>query len=280
MPHNLALITVVYENYTVLDEFLKSLNDQSNRNFHLFICDLSDSKKTIPNTNFPTTILPAKNKGYSHGVNIGLKESMKQHYKYFCILNNDTYFNKDFVENVLGSLSKYPNSITGGKIYYAPGFEYHKTRYRKEDLGKVIWFAGGKIDWNHALTPHIGVDQVDKGQFNKTIEIDFINGALMAFDIEVLKKVGFWDENYFLYFEDADYCVRAEKSGIKLYFDPKIILWHKNAQSTGGSGSRLHIKYQKINRLKFSLKYAPIKTKIHLIKNFLLDFLSGFFDNK
>lgn len=280
MPHNLALITVVYENYTVLDEFLKSLNDQANRNFHLFICDLSDNKKNIPKTNFSTTIIPANNKGYAHGINVGLKESLKLQYKYFCILNNDTYFNKDFVKNVLDSLNKYPSSIIGGKIYYGKGFEFHKKRYKKEDLGKVIWFAGGKIDWNHALTPHIGVDQVDKGQFRKIIEVDFINGALMAFDAEVLNKVGFWNEDYFLYFEDADYCVRAKNSGIKLYYNPKIALWHKNAQSTGGSGSSLHLKYQKINRLKFGLKYAPLITKIHLVKNYLLDFLSEFFDKK
>lgn len=134
----------------------------------------------------------------------------------------------------------------------------------------MLWFAGGKIDWHHALTPHIGVDEIDKGQYNKFKEVDFVNGALMLFDKEVIEKVGFWDEGYFLYFEDADYCVRAKRLGIKMYYDPSIVIWHKNAQSTGGSGSSLHLKYQRSNRLKFGLKYAPLSTKLHLIKNYVL----------
>jgi GT2 family glycosyltransferase len=91
----------------------------------------------------------------------------------------------------------------------------------------------------------------------------------MLFDKSVIDKVGFWDESYFLYFEDADYCVRAKRKGIKLYYDPSINVWHKNAQSTGGSGSSIHVKYQKENRVKFGFKYAPLKTKFHLVKNFL-----------
>ena len=65
----------------------------------------------------------------------------------------------------------------------------------------------------------------------------------------------------------------AKKAGVKLFYDPSIIIWHKNAQSTGGSGSKLQQKYQRINRLRFGLKYAPIKTKLHLIKNYFQDFI-------
>ena len=93
----------------------------------------------------------------------------------------------------------------------------------------------------------------------------------MLFDKSVLDKVGFWDESYFLYFEDADYCMRASKVGVRLYYDPLLVIWHKVSQSTQGSGSTIHVKYQTKNRLKFGMKYAPFKTKIHLLKNFIFD---------
>lgn len=90
----------------------------------------------------------------------------------------------------------------------------------------------------------------------------------MIFDKKVVERVGHWDEDYFLYFEDADFCEKAKRKKIQLYYDPSIILWHKNAQSTGGSGSSLQQKYQLKNRLKFALKYAPLKTKLHLLWNY------------
>lgn len=274
--NKLAIISVVYENYTVLKDFLESLRQQTNQNFHLFLIDVSDKKQKMKITinNQQLTIIPELNRGYSYAVNIGLKQAIKKAFQYFCILNNDTYFQKDFIDKTFNSILHRPSSIIGGKIYYAPGYEFHKDRYTKSDLGKVIWFAGGKIDWNHVLTPHVGVDMIDIGQYNKTKEVDFVNGALMLFDKNVIDKTGFWDENYFLYFEDTDYCVRAKKIGLKLIYDPNIIIWHKNAQSTGGSGSIIHQKYQRINRLKFGLKYAPLKTKLHLLKNYVSNLLS------
>jgi hypothetical protein len=50
-------------------------------------------------------------------------------------------------------------------------------------------------------------------------------------------------------------------------YDPSIKLWHKNGQITDGPGSVLHKKYQEKNRVVFGLKYAPLRTKLHLLKN-------------
>lgn len=271
MNHSLAIITPVYQNYDVLKDFFSHLDKQTNDKFHVFLIDLSVNKKPIINKNLNISIITADNLGYAYGVNIGLKEAIKNGFEKFCVMNNDTYMAKNFVNQIIKAIDKNPTSLVGGKIYYAPGYEYHNDRYQKKDLGKVIWYAGGTIDWNHALTPHRGVDEVDDGKYDQFEETDFINGCLMCFDKKVIQKVGFWDEKYFLYFEDADYCIRAKNKGIKLFFDPSIVLWHKNAQSTGGSGSALHKKYQEKNRLIFGLKYAPWKTKFHLLKNYLLN---------
>ncbi len=268
MSEKLALITVVYENYFILDDFLKSLEKQKNRNFHLYISDLSKNKQKIVSRKIPMTVIATENKGYAHGVNVGITRALQEGENYFCILNNDIFFESDFVSSVIKSLNSHPTSIIGGKIYYAPGYEYHKGRYQKKDLGKVIWYAGGSIDWSHALTPHRGVDEVDTEQYNRFEETDFINGALMNFDAAVYRKVGPLDESYFLYFEDSDYCMRAQKKEVKLYYDPAIVIWHKVSQSTDGSGSDFQRTYQEKNRLKFGLRYAPLKTKLHLIKNY------------
>ncbi len=266
MKKTLAIITTVYKNYASIEDFLKSLAKQKDKDFHLYLADLSNNKQEIK-TNVPKTILNSTNLGYAHGINIGLKKATEDGLENFCVINNDVFFNEDFTEKVLSSINGHSSSIIGGKIYYAPGYEFYKNRYQKQDLGKVFWYAGGHIDWNHVLTPHRGVDQIDKKQYNHLEKNDFITGCLMVFDKNVINKVGYFDESYFLYYEDADFCVRAQKNSIDLFYDPSIVIWHKNAQSTEGSGSTIHKKYQQKNRLKFGLKYAPFRTKLHLFKN-------------
>jgi len=268
MKKTLAIVTVVYESYTTTNDFLASLAKQKNKDFHLYLADLSKNKQEIK-TNLPKTILKSTNKGYGHGVNLGIKKAIEDGNEYFCIINNDTFFEENFVDAVLNSILHHPSSILGGKIYYAPNFEYYKTRYKKSDLGHVLWYAGGKIDWNHVLTPHRGVDEIDKGQYNHFKKNDFVTGCLMCFDKKVIETIGYLDESYFLYYEDADFCVRAQKNNIDLFYDPSIIIWHKNAQSTEGSGSKIHQKHQQRNRLRFGLKYAPFRTKLHLFKNYI-----------
>ncbi|MFH1827249.1 MAG: glycosyltransferase family 2 protein [bacterium] len=269
----LAIITVVYNNYDVLKDFSKSLQKQENKNFELFISDLSDDKKNIDSKGVKINIFQDKNKGFAYGVNIALRAAIDKNYKYFCVINNDTSFKEDFISKCLSSIKKNPFSIIGGKIYYSGGYEYHKRRYKKINKGNMIWYAGGYIDWNHALSFHLGIDKVDIGQYDKFKITNFITGALMLFDKSVIDKIGFLDETYFLYFEDADYCVRAKNKKIPLFYDPTLMLWHKVSQSTGGSGSNIHMRYQTRNQLKFGLRYAPLKTKMHLIKNYLHRFL-------
>lgn len=267
MNKAVAVVTVNYNNYAVTREFINSWSNLKTENYKIFISDLSDRPESIIGDR-KIEIISGKNKGYAHGVNLGVKRAIAQGFERFAVINNDTRISSDFLSTVNLALDGNSGSIIGGKIYYEKGFEFHKTNYQPEDLGKVIWYGGGISDWKNALTLHRGVDEVDNSQYDRFEKTDFITGCLMIFDKQVIDKIGFWDEGYFLYFEDADYCERAKKNGVNLFYDPKIIIWHKNAQSTDGSGSRLHQHYQKLNRLHFGLKYAPCRTKLHLLINY------------
>jgi len=268
----IGIITINYNQYPQTKEFLNSLNLTSQaKNAWVYIADVSSKKKPILNQDykFKLTVEDKENKGYAFGVNCGLNFFLKNNFDKFCVVNNDILFDKNFLKAVEKTFNK--AGAFGGKIYYEKGFEYHKNHYQEKDLGKVLWYAGGYFDWKNALTIHRGVDQVDKGQYDKFEETEFITGCLFCFNKKVLQEVGFWDERYFLYFEDADYSLRVQKKGFKLFYNPKIVIWHKNAQSTDGSGSKIHQKYQRRNRLIFGLKYAPFKTKVHLLLNYLLN---------
>ena len=265
----LAIITVIFKNYTILDDYFATLAKQTDTNFHVFAVDLSPEPQKYE---YPSnvTYMHDKNGGYAYGINQGVKKADEEGYEYFCPMNCDVLVKEDFVEQVKKSIATHPSSLIGGKIYYAPGYEYHKDRYQKDELGKVFWYAGGNTDWKNVFTTHRGVDEVDKGQYDAEEPTTFITGCLMAYDKSVIDRLGLWDESYFLFYEDADYCARAMNANLPLIYSPSIVIWHKSGQSTSGAASAFQQTYLEKNRMKFGLKYAPWKTKLHLIKNSIL----------
>ena len=130
------------------------------------------------------------NNGFTGGNNIGIKEALKNNDDYVLIINNDTIVEPTTIKHLLEILDSDPKiGVTTPKIYFAKGHEFHKDRYTKDELGKVIWFAGGYTDWANVMSVHRGIDEVDHGQYDKTEEIDFASGCCMLFKAEVLKKI-------------------------------------------------------------------------------------------
>lgn len=234
-------------------------------------------KKKFPEFIFLKT---SKNLGYAGGNNLGLKKALKSKADFFLILNNDTLLDKNLIKELLKAAVKDEwVGILGPKIYFAPGYEFHQERYHPQERGKVIWYAGGLIDWQNLVCSHRGVDEIDHGQYQIPGETAFVSGCAMLIKKEVLKKIGFFDEKYFLYLEDVDFCQRAKKAGFKVVFVPQAKLWHLNAQSSE-VGGQLQDYYLTRNRLLFGLRYGPLRTKIALLKESLFLLRGGRFWQK
>lgn len=210
------------------------------------------------------------NLGFAGGNNVGIKEALSGGADYIMLLNNDTVVDKDFLVRLVEIFSKDKKiGIVVPKIYFYPGFEFYKDRYKDKEKGKVIWYAGAKMDWKNLIGSHLGVDEVDNGQYDKIYETEFATGCCMLIKKEVFEKVGFLDEKYFLYYEDSDFAMRAKRKGFKIIFAPSAIVWHKNAGSGGGSGSKLQDYYITRNRLLFGSRYASFRTKLALTRESL-----------
>src|SRR3989338_3244294 len=223
-----------------------------------------------------TVIYNDQNLGFSQGNNKGIKKAIEKGASHVLILNNDTIIDKNLIRELLSVADSDDRvGIVVPKIYFEKGYEFHKDRYSEDEKGKVIWYAGGLIDWNNVIGFHRGVDEIDHGQYNKAEETEFATGCCMLVKTEIFKKVGFLDPAYFLYYEDSDFSKRVQKAGYRILFVPKAILWHKNAASAGGSGSSLQDYYIARNRLLFGMRYAPLEKKAVLLKESLSLLLRG-----
>jgi len=220
--------------------------------------------------NIQTVLIRNKaNLGFCGGNNVGIRHALNHQADYILLLNNDTYVDRKFLINLIMASEKHSKAgILSPKIYFAPGFEFKKQTYDKKDLGKVIWYAGGEIDWNNVYGFNHGVDQVDGGQFDKIVETDFATGACMLIKREVLEEIGLLDEKYFMYFEDNDLGMRAKRKGWRVLFVPDAVIWHKVSQSSK-IGGPLNDYYITRNRLIFGMKYASLRTKYALVRESL-----------
>lgn len=207
-----------------------------------------------------------ENLGFAAGNNVGIKDVIERGADYILLLNNDVILPKDLLVKLVAVI-KGDNKIgfLTPLIYFAKGYEFHKERYKTEELGRVIWYAGGVIDWDNVYSSHRGVNEVDGGQYDAQTETDFINGACAMIRSEALERTGFFDEKFFLYWEDADLSMRVKEAGWKVVYSPASHVWHKVAQASG-IGSDMNDYFLTRNRLIFGMRYARARTKVALIR--------------
>lgn len=228
----------------------------------------------ITNFTFRVISLPG-NTGFVGGNNTGIAAALEEGADYILLLNNDTLVDRGLIKELLKSAQRNKNGgVFVPKIYFAPGFEFHKDRYPKSIQGRVIWYAGGILDWENVYGTNFGVDDVDRGQFDEEKETDFATGCALFTSRKVLEKVGHLNEKYFAYLEDVEFCLRVKNAGWKIIYTPTAYLWHKVAQSSA-IGSGLNDYYLTRNRLDFGLRYAPARAKAALVRESLKFLLTG-----
>ena len=216
-----------------------------------------------------------ENLGFTGGNNLGIKKALKKGTNFVLLLNNDTLVDKNLITELLEVAKNNKQAgILGPKIYFAPNYEFHRERYQEKERGRVIWYAGGLFDWQNIIASHRGVDEIDRGQYQRLEATDFASGCAMLVRKEVFQKIGLFDNQYFLYLEDVDFCQRAKKAGFKIFYVPTAKLWHLNAGSSEVGGP-LHDYYLTRNRLLFGFKYASGRTKLALIRESLRILFKG-----
>ncbi len=276
-------IYIITVNFARTESTRKLINSIEKSDTNGFIVELIviDNSQTLP---FKLTnkyeknisiIRPGSNTGFSGGNNIGMREALRRGADYILLINDDTTILPDMIKNLKAVLERDEKiGVVSPKIYFSKGHEFHKDRYSKDELGKVLWFAGGKTDWDNAKSVHRGIDEIDKGQYDSTEKIDFATGCCMMIKREVIEQVGVFDEKYFLYYEDDDLCLRIKNKGYQIFYVPSAIMFHENASSSG-AGSSLHDYFLTRNQMIFGMKYAPLRTKLSLVRQSLRLLIKG-----
>lgn len=194
-----SVLNTDYPNFEVIFVDNASTDDSPELVKMIFGCDLR--LKIIQND---------KNLGFAEGNNIGARVAKGD---YIVFLNNDTEVDPNWIEELVKVME---SDLTIGVA---------QSKLRSIGNHRMMDCAGGFIDhygWSHRR----GQGEEDKGQFSKVDEIFYAVGAAMAVRRGILNKVGLFDPNYFIYFEDADLCWRVWLSGHRVVSVPTSIVFH------------------------------------------------------
>lgn len=205
--------------------------------------------------NVPLTLIQTdSNLGFAGGNNVGIKYALaRDNCKYVWLLNNDTVVDKISLTKQLERYlsSENPGICSSTLLYY--------------DSPKVIQALGGaKYYLWLGYTQHIGQNEKFNTNFDwRSIEkkIDYPVGASMLVSREFLESVGLLCEEYFLYFEEIDWSIRAKSKGYNLLYAHDSIIYHREGASTGASNNALQKK-------SFSSDYYLMRNKIIITKKY------------
>jgi len=223
-------------------ECLHSLAKVSYAPMHIIMVDNASADDSVDavKREFPSVeVIPNKtNLRFAGGNNIGIKHALERGSDYILLLNNDTTVDAEFLTELVKAADADPGiGMVGAKIYYY-------------DDPKRIWFAGGRIEWWKGWISHIGLREEDRGQYDTARAVDYITGCCLLVKRPVIEKIGNLDEQFFMYGEDVDWCLRVCKAGFRLVYEPKAKIWHKLSVSAGGHFSW----YKNWNKLKSTIR--------------------------
>lgn len=169
-------------------------------------------------------IVNEDNLGFAGGYNTGIRAALNEGVKYVLLMNSDAIADP----RMLGQLVSVCESDPGVGIISPTIFSGD---------GHRIWYQGGSINRILGYTRHPGRGETSLRLKNEPAETEYVSGCVMMVRREVFDAVGLLDEDYFLYYEDADFCDKARKD-FRILVHPKASALHKVGSSVGAGDSR------------------------------------------
>jgi len=235
---DLSIVIVTFKSENLIEECLNSIYDNlGNLKIETIISDNSPNENTakvvrkiIDKYNRLKFIRNDKNEGFSKGNNIGVAKASGD---YVLFLNPDMKLSKDTLSGMLKFMKEHVDAgaatcavkLINGKLddschrgFPTPWRAFCHFTKLSRIFPKSRLFAGYNMTYL---------------DFSKTHEIDALAGSFLLISYELGDKLNWWDEDYFFYGEDIDFCYRIKELGFRIYFVPKYTALHYKGVSSG-----------------------------------------------
>ncbi len=232
----LSIIVVSWNVRDLLEKCLQSIFEQTrNINFEILVVDNGSTDgtaemilKKFPQVNL---IRSTKNLGFAAGNNLALRSVLgSSQSEFILLLNPDTEIINSAIEKMVDLMRREPEAgITGPKLLNADRSLQPSVRRFPTFLDQLfILFKVTHFWLNSRVLKHYWATDFD---YLETAEVDQVMGAFFLVRREVFERIGLFDEKFFLWFEEVDFCRRAKQAGYRIIYYPGAEVIHYGGQS-------------------------------------------------
>ncbi|WP_428331020.1 glycosyltransferase family 2 protein [Mucilaginibacter sp.] len=254
-----SIITVNFNQPQVTEELLRSIPG-TYTNIEIIVVDNgSKTDHTVEwETRYPEVkfIRSEQNLGFAGGNNVGINAASGD---YLFLVNNDTEFTAGLVEKLVAVLDSKP-----GVGMISPKINYFV------DKGLIQYAGYTHMNYYTCRNSCIGLKERDNGQYDHiTAPTAYCHGAAMMIRREAIEKAGLMSENFFLYYEEVDWCEHIIRAGYQAWVCTDALIYHKESVSVGKK-SPLKEYFMNRNRILFTRRNAPLFNKLVFYPYFIL----------
>lgn len=238
MP-KVSIVILNWNGKKFLNDCFSSLNKITYKPFEVILVDQnsSDGSAQYIRKNFPWVKLIASkvNNGFAGGNNIGAAASTGE---YILFLNNDTVVTPDFLKRLVATCMK---DTKIGCIQ--PEMRIMSTPSLLDEAGAYLTFTGFLYHYGYRKNYRLPVYRTKR-------EIFSAKGACILMPREVFQKIGGFDEDFFIFFEETDLCHRIWLAGYKVIYEPDASIYHVAGGDTGntyGRPRRIYLTFKNMN---------------------------------
>lgn len=262
MTEKVAVILVNYESGGDLSSAILSLSTGKQAPDVYIVVDNASQDTSLKQATekfpFLRVIRNSQNVGFSKAVNQGLREARRCQVSAVWLFNPDALAEKDTLLELLAVLKRHPTSLVSPIIFDEQG---------------SVWFAGGRINWLRMRSTHA------QSVISRTLDSDFLTGCALLIPMRAIEEVGFFDERFFLYYEDVDFSVRCVHAGFQLRIAKKSRVQHKEVSQNNPQKTYFLV----LSGLLFFYKHATFLKRLYFgiyvtirrLKNWLDNLLFG-----
>ena len=211
-------LTVNYYSTNLIAKLISSLTNEKNLDFKVIIINNSSDDNSISNLKDENVIIlnAAKNLGFGNACNLGLKFIYAEEPQAIVwIINPDAYFIESDLEKVQSFFTSHPEISILGTIIHTPTGE--------------VWFAGGYFN---VKTGEISSRNIFTEQDQDYVQCDWVTGCSFIINLCKFRECPLFDPNYFLYYEDFDFCQRYTQQGHLIAVTQKFGVIHQPSSIT------------------------------------------------
>ncbi len=228
-PQSAPRVAVVVLNWNGTDDTVECLNSLAQMDYPGYeIVVVDNGSRVSPRqqivARFPTVtyLETGVNLGYAGGNNVGIRYALGAGHEYVFVLNNDTAVEPDVLRRAVAVAESDP-------AIGALGVQIMSWEDRA-----LTWIAYGEVTYRQGLVRLIGY--LSRKPYEEQKDVQWVPGTAILLRRRALETVGLFDEEFFAYHEDVDWCTAARKHGFRVVYAPVARIYHKGHRSSGGMG--------------------------------------------